>query len=121
VCDKYLNTVLDLALSAKAKPEVHPQILDALYNLNKKGKNLNVCLVALLDYYMGEGASEILSEYITEKGKVMLPLLYEKKKEPLGCLSKYKSICSDRETRDYDIDQLIDAIEKGKVLRTDEE
>lgn len=120
LCDKYFNSVLSIASSTEANPELYPQILDDLDDLDKKGKNTNICLVALLDYYIGEGAREILSEYITEKGKVMLPILREKKKKPLECIPKYKSICSERKTRDDGIDQLVDAIEKGIVLRTDE-
>jgi hypothetical protein len=119
--DSYFVSVLDLGLSAKKNPMVHPQILDALDDLDKKSKNANVCLVELLDYSIGAGAREVLYEYITMRGKVMLPLLREKKKKPLACLPKYKSLCSDRETRDDDLDELIDAIEKGKVFRTDEE
>ena len=114
----YFYAVLDA--HKNLKHGVEPKTIDRLYDLNDKSKNANSELVQLLDYYIGEGPSEILDELISAKGKVMLPLLLEKRKGPLNCLSKYKSLCLDKDTRDENLDMLIEAINKGKVLKADE-
>jgi hypothetical protein len=119
--DSYFIAVLDTGLAAKKDSNLHPQIIDRVDELNEKSKNANVCLVELLDYAIGAGARELLYEYISKRGKVMLPILREKKKKPLECLPKYKSLCSDRGTRDDAIDEITAAIKKGKVFQTDEE
>jgi hypothetical protein len=117
--DKYFIAVLDAALSAKKNRKTPPHIIDRVDELVEKSKAVNVSLVDLLDYSIGAGAGELLDGYISKRGKVMLPLLQEKKKKPLECLPKYQAICADKETRDENIDELIDAIEKGKVFETD--
>ncbi len=102
-----------------------PLALDRLDDLNKRSKYTRFLLVELLDYYLGEGPNELLAQLITEKGKKILPLLVAKRKKGLGCLPKYKSICMNKFTtglqiRNERIDELIDAIQNGIVLRTED-
>jgi RHS repeat-associated protein len=118
IYDKFFYAVLDAKLQTKKGME--PATIDRLYELKEKSKNSAQQLVQLLDYYIGEGPSEILDQMISEEGKKVLPLLLDKRKKPLECLSKYKTICIDKETRDENIDLLVNAIKEGKVLRVEE-
>jgi hypothetical protein len=112
--------VLDAHLALK-KSGGYPKTIDRLYDLKEKSRDADFLLVALLDYYIGEGPGEILAQFITEKGKVMVPLLIAKEKKPLECLSLYKSICADSlEDRNEQIDQMLDAIRKGIILRVED-
>jgi hypothetical protein len=117
--DQYFWGVLDESLDALRTRQYH--VIDRLYLLKEKSENSNQLLVELLDYYIGEGGGEILEELITKNGKKMLPLLSNKKLQPLHCLPKYESICvKSIGARNKDIDLMIDAIQKGIVLRAEE-
>jgi hypothetical protein len=117
--DQYFFGVLDESLNALRTREYH--VIDRLYMLKEKSENCDQLLVELLDYYIGEGGGEILAELITKNGKKMLPLLSNKKLQPLHCLPKYESICiKSIGARNKDIDLMIDAIQKGIVLRAEE-
>jgi hypothetical protein len=115
--DKFFYSVLDAVLNTRSGQE--PATIDRLYDLNEKSVDAATQLVHLLDYNIGEGPSEILDEMITEKGKSVLPLLYQKKKMPVDCFKKYQSLCIDKKTRNEDIEALIAAIKEGRVLRVE--
>jgi hypothetical protein len=114
--DEYFYAVLDTQMD---EIKYHGgKVLHKLYDLRNKSKNLDKQLVALLDYYIGAGPSVVLDEFITERGKPILPLLIDKKTKPLECLPQYKAICKDHvKNRNYDIDLLLDAIKKGIILK----
>ncbi len=117
--DKYLLAVLD-----KAKAGDSVGALDQILVLDERGSSADMALVRLLDYYVGEGQSEVLSEAITKRGKRMLKLLKSQKKNALRCLPDYMEICISKfadgvTLRNEYIDRLIDAINRGVVLRAD--
>ena len=115
--DEALMVVLE-----QAKAGDFPKVLDAIDALDKQGPQADSSLVALLDYYAGEGPSTLVSEAITRRGKRMLMSLNAKRKSDLQCLPQYSSICMNkfadgRQQRNSLIDRLADAIRKGKILR----
>ncbi len=117
--DKYYFAVLGAQLNTQKNQEY--LTLDRLYDLKKNSKNLDSQLIGLLDYYLGEASGEILDEFITERGRIMLSLLNNKKGRQLECLNEYKSICIDNiQKRDNKINRMIDAIQKGIVLRVED-
>jgi len=121
--DQYFVAVLDAALEGQKTNEYHTA--DRLYDLKEKSNNSGPLFIELLDYYIGEASGEILTEFITEKGKTVLPLLVAKKRKPIECLAKYKNICMDRfpealKIRNEKIDQMVDAIQKGIILRAED-
>lgn len=69
----------------------------------------------LLNYYIGEGTGEILSEQITRMGDKILPFLIEKKNSPMKCEEKHKSTCYTMEERNRIINDLITAIKEGTI------
>jgi len=115
--DKRLLLVLN-----QAKAGNYPAVLDAVDELDKQGKRADASLIALLDYYVGEGPSEIMNEAITRRGKRMLKALETKRQSDLQCLPEYLSVCMSKFTdglkqRNEYIQRLEAAIRKGKVLR----
>jgi hypothetical protein len=95
--------------------------MDRIFDLNRNSRNPDLLLPELLDYRLGSGGAESLTQFITEKGRKMRPLLKRKRAKPLGCLPKYESICNKSlEARNKHIDLMIDAIEKGVVLWAEE-
>jgi hypothetical protein len=117
--DRYYFAVLDAQVESERTHEYHT--MDRIYDLNRNSRNPDLLLPELLDYRLGAGGAESLTQLITEKGRKMLPLLKRKRAKPLGCLPKYQSICiKSLEARNKDIDLMIDAIEKGIVLRAEE-
>jgi len=117
--DRYYFAVLDAQVESERTHEYHT--MDRIYDLNKNSRNSDFLLTELLDYRLGAGGAESLTELITEKGRKMLPLLKRKRAQPLDCLPKYESICiRSMEARNKDIDLMIDAIEKGIVLWAEE-
>jgi hypothetical protein len=94
------------------------KIIEAMYKTDrlKEGAAMKLYL-ELLDYYIGEGPGEILSEKITLLGEEILPALIEKKKMRLLCLEEFKDLCyEDIEDRNRKIEHEINAIKKGIVL-----
>jgi hypothetical protein len=59
--DKYFFAVLDSELATKKDPSKH-DVLNRLYDLKERSKNPDPLLVDLLDYYIGEGPSEMSSK-----------------------------------------------------------
>jgi hypothetical protein len=113
--DRYYFAVLDAQVESERTHEYHT--MDRIFDLNRNSRNSDLLLTELLDYRLGAGGGEILTEFITEKGRKMLPLLKRKRAQPLNCSPKYESICIESmEARNEDIDLMIDAIEKGIVL-----
>jgi hypothetical protein len=117
--DRYYFAVLDAQVESERTHEYHT--MDRIYDLNQNSRNPDLLLPELLDYRLGAGGAESLMQLITEKGRKMLPLLKKKRAKPLDCLPKYESICiKSLEARNKDMDLMIDAIEKGIVLRAEE-
>jgi hypothetical protein len=116
--DKYFFAVLDETLKALDTGEYHT--IARLYELKEKSQNRDYLLIELLDYYVGALGSVILDEFITERGKEMLPLLVAKKTQPIHCLEKYKRLCMNTEERNKDIDFLMDAIKRGIIIRPED-
>lgn len=117
--DRYYLAVLDAQVDGERTHEYHT--MDCIYDLNKNSRNSDLLLTELLDYRLGAGGAESLTQLITEKGRKMLPLLKRKRAKPLGCLPRYESICiKSLKARNKVIDLMIDAIEKGIVLWAEE-
>jgi hypothetical protein len=117
--DQYYFAVLDAQVESEKTHEYHT--MDRIYDLSENSNNADLLLLELLDYRLGAAGAESLMELITEKGKGMLPLLRQQRAKPLDCLPKYKSIClHDAESRNRLIDAMVDAIEKGIVIHTEE-
>src|ERR1700681_221260 len=89
--DKYFDAVLDACSKGK-----YSLVLDNIYDLKDKSRHADELIIELLDYYIGEGPSEVIEEIITKKGNEMLKLLVSKRKKPLQCIEKYKSVCLDK-------------------------
>jgi hypothetical protein len=124
--DQYFFAVLDNSLESLNNPSKY-DVIDRLYDLNDKSKYPDPLLVELLDYGIGAGGSELLDQFITEKKEKILPLLRAKRAKPIECFSKYESICLNSNSfvfgnegalalRNENIDELIDAIQKGIIL-----
>lgn len=117
--DRHYLAILDAQVESERTHEY--RTMDRIYDLNKNSRNSDLLLPELLDYRLGAGGAESLTQLITEKGRKMLPLLKSKRAKPLGCPPKYESICiKSLEARNKDIDLMIDAIEKGIVLWVEE-
>lgn len=111
--------VLDAQLEAQKGGDYYT--MDRLFELSRAGRGANHFLVDLLDYYLGAAAGEILGELITSKGSNIAPLLKKKRESPLNCLPQYQSICMDSlEQRNRRIDEMLEAISKGVVLKAAE-
>lgn len=113
--DQYYFAVLNIAAEEPRKQTRGSDIANGLSDINKKSKVADRLLIDLLDYYIGEGTGAIQEEYIRARGDESISLLLEKKKKPLECLPKYKSICMDKfpnglERRNERIDWIIDEI-----------
>ncbi len=92
-------------------------VIDSTDKLGLRDEELINLYTELIDYYIGEGPGEILSEKITGMREKILPFLVEKKGTQLNCLEKYKSLCrEDIKERNKRIEYLIDAIKKGVIL-----
>lgn len=109
----------------RAKSGDFPKVLDAVDMLDKRGRKADMELVALLDYYIGEGPSTLIGEAITRRGKRMLDALAQWRNSDLQCIADFASICMSKfaggqQLRDSLIDQLAEAIRKGKVLRSEQ-
>jgi len=90
--------------------------IEEIDKLQFKKEELVSLYMELLNYYIGEGPGEILSEKITSMGDKILPFLISKKNMPLKCEEKYKNICYTMEERNRKINYLIDAIKDGRIL-----
>jgi hypothetical protein len=106
----------------RAKAGDYPGALDAVDELDKQGKKADTALIGLLDYYLGEGPTEVMSEAITRRGKRMLKALNAKRRSEIQCLPAYATVCMTKfsdglELRNEYIERLATAIRKGKVLR----
>lgn len=111
--------VLDAQVVAQKGGDYHT--MDRVFELGRAGRDANHYVVDLLDYYLGAAAGEILQELITSKGGNIVPLLKQKREGPLSCLSQYKAICADSlEHRNHRIDEMLEAIRKGVVLKAAE-
>jgi hypothetical protein len=114
--DKHFNSVIDAALDESSGGP--PRTLDVLHELKTQSENRDTALIALLDYYLGAAASAELEEFLTERGKQAKPLLEKKRNSSLECLPGYEKICvKSRDDRDRRINRMLDAIDKGKILR----
>mgnify|MGYP001075978375 CR=1 FL=1 len=75
--------------------ENSPQLYDALDEIDRLPSDQAASLlVRLVDYYLGEHASEYRSEKLTKIGEQVIPLLVKKRNGPLMCLERYKSLCT---------------------------
>ena len=117
--DDAFYAVLNAQLEAQAGGEY--RTMDRLFELRDSQENVNQALVDLLDYYLGSAAGEILGEFITAEGSMIAPLLERKRDSQLECLPRYKSICADsREVRNRRIEEMLDAIRRGVILKAAE-
>jgi hypothetical protein len=117
VLDPILIAFLD---NLKQPDRGYPRTLDLLHQVAERSENPDQALISLLDYYIGAGAAEVLPELITKRGKPMLPLLFEKKRQPLECAPQYIEFCAkDVKFRNSEIDTMIKAINEGRVLCAD--
>jgi hypothetical protein len=119
--DPHFKAVLDARSAsvvppdASSDPEKVNRLFETIDALAKRGKAADGLLVELLDYYLGEGPGEDVATFVIGRGKLMVPILEKKKRQPLSCLAVYKSICRDSvENRNAAIDSLIDEIKKKK-------
>jgi len=107
--------IIDKILFAQGQDE-----LDAIEEIDKhllRDEELISLYMELLDYYIGEGPGEILSEKITGMGERILPFLIEKKNSTFKCLDKYRPFCyKNAEERNVKIRSIIAAIKKGIIL-----
>lgn len=114
--DTQFLAVLDSAVVAERGGDYH--VIDRIFELRRNSKEVNGLLVDLLDYYLGEGAGEVLQDFITREGKGIESLLTQKRAAPLNCLHNYEMICrKDVQERNRQIDYMLDAINKGVILR----
>lgn len=95
-------------------------VMKSLYTLKAGHERINEQYVNLLDYYLGDADAGILDEFITKQGRSILPLLHEKLGKDISCQAGFESICvKSKKERDERVQNLIQAINQGKVLCVD--
>lgn len=97
------------------------QLLNAVFDIDKKQLTDDEMIrvyIGLLDYYIGEGPGEALSEKITKLQDKILPYLVLKKNSQIECIKKYKILCccENQAERNAKIVGMIKAIKQGRVL-----
>ena len=119
VIDPALTDFLDMMINSERSG---PDLINSLYDIEQKSSNADKIYVELINYYLGAGGTECLDELITKRGKRVLFLLTEMKKQAIKCLPKYEARCiKSTQDRNAHIDGLIEAIENGIVLCPDYE
>ena len=114
--NKLLIDVLDAQVIAQRGGSY--RTMDRLFDLRNNSKDSGKYFVDLLDYYLGAAGGETLSEFITEKGAAIVPLLTKKRKSDINCMPVYQEICTQSEEhRNMKIDKMMDAIRNGIVLK----
>lgn len=95
------------------------EALDTLSNIEnvfERQKNY----MYLLNYYVGEGIGEMLDEYITREGRLILDSLKNMEKISIMCQDEYKHICRTKDERNKIIDKLVWHIENNFILCADD-
>lgn len=115
--DQIRNKILSLS----AQEDYHgDELINTLFEIEKQklsDSELIEVYIGLLDYYIGEGPGEILSQKITAMGDKILPFLVEKMYMQLHCDKKFKELCREnREERNDRITRLIGNIKKGIIF-----
>jgi len=107
--DRALIAFLDSLTDSKS---FYPRTLDFLFEIKNPES-----LVALTNYYIGEGGSEDLGQLITQMGYEVLPQLQSELKLPIKCVQKYMKACKrERTDKTREILEYIKAIKSGQVL-----
>jgi hypothetical protein len=111
--DQNGRALLEASMQKDTLERVHSQ-LKALNDIAADEINGTRLLVESLDYYIGEGLGVDRDELIVKSGRAAIDLLENKLHSPLACSEKYKRICMDEDTRNEDIEWLIEKIRQGQ-------
>jgi hypothetical protein len=118
--DQQFKTVLDARMASVTPPDVSSDpgkvnhLFESIDVLAQRGKEADGVLAKLFDYYLGEGPGEDLATFVIKRGHRMVPVLTERKRQPLNCLPAYQSICRDNvQNRNAVIDAVIGEIKNS--------